>query len=269
MTNACFGSRWMPAAVAAVSLLLGGTSTALAQDGDWYIGASIPLMFIDDSDATSTGSTTFGGQSFDHNVTVKSEHDTGYKLGAMLGYRLDSGLRIEGEIFMARADISKLTNTDITVAGNRLPIEVPLDVSGAAKQLGVMANLWYDLETIDDAWTPYIGGGVGLVRVDQGDLRYDANALAEAIAGPPLQRFPGGALPEGYVPTPSATDTAFAYQVGAGVGYALSESATLQFGYRMQVVNGLEFSGMNANGTVRAETDLRIHFLEIGIRQRF
>ena len=71
------------------------------------------------------------------------------------------------------------------------------------------------------------------------------------------------------MPPPSATDTVLAWQVGAGIGYALSETATLQLGYRYQVVNGLEFSGMNANGMVNTETDLQIHFLEIGIRQRF
>ena len=185
----------------------------------------------------------------------------------MLGYRLASGLRIEGEVFMARAKVSRITNTNITVMGNPLPIEVPLDVSGAAKQVGVMANLWYDLETIDDAWTPYVGGGLGFVRIDQGGLRYDTDALAEAVATA-LRRQPVD-LPDGFVPPPSATDTVLAWQVGAGIGYALSETATLQLGYRYQVVNGLEFSGMNANGMVNTETDLQIHFLEIGIRQRF
>jgi len=54
-----------------------------------------------------------------------------------------------------------------------------------------------------------------------------------------------------------------------GVGYALSDSTTLQIGYRLQALNGLEFTGMNAASSVRAETDLRVHFLEIDIRYRF
>ena len=71
------------------------------------------------------------------------------------------------------------------------------------------------------------------------------------------------------MPEPSDTDSAFAYQFGAGIGYALSDTATLQIGYRMQILNGLEFTGMSDSGSVRADTDLRIHFLEIGIRYRF
>ena len=267
MTHIGIGSRWISAAALAACVAFGGATAAQAQDGNWYIGANMPLMFIDDSETSSSGSFTTQQGTTAHSATAKSEHDTGFKLGAMLGYRLASGLRIEGEVFMARAKVSRITNTNITVMGNPLPIEVPLQVSGAAKQVGVMANLWYDLETIDDAWTPYVGGGLGFVRIDQGGLRYDTDALAEAVATA-LRRQPVD-LPDGFVPPPSATDTVLAWQVGAGIGYALSETATLQLGYRYQVVNGLEFSGMNANGMVNTETDLQIHFLEIGIRQRF
>ena len=260
--------------VAAACLAFGGASVAQAQEANWYAGLTMPLMFIDDSETISTGSTTFMGQTGEHRATAVSEHDTGFKFGAMLGYRLESGLRLEGEVFMARADVTKITNRNIIVGGQQLPIQVPLEVSGAAEQLGVMANLWYDLETIDDAWTPYIGGGLGLVRIDQGDLNYDTDALAERIATLQLQQRTQNPqdrveFPDGFVPTPADTDTAFAFQIGAGVGYALSETATLQLGYRLQIVNGPEFNGMNQTGTVNTETDLRIHFLEIGIRQAF
>jgi opacity protein-like surface antigen len=232
-------------------------------------------MFIDDSETISTGSTTFMGQTGEHRATAVSEHDTGFKFGAMLGYRLESGLRLEGEVFMARADVTKITNRNISVGGNPLPITVPLEVSGAAEQLGVMANLWYDFETIDDVWTPYIGGGLGLVRIDQGDLNYDTDGLAQKVADTLVGLQSGGqvtqapTIPDGFVPAPAATDTALAFQIGAGVGYALSETATIQLGYRLQVVNGLEFNGMNQAGSINTETDLRIHFLEIGIRQAF
>ena len=88
---------------------------------------------------------------------------------------------------------------------------------------------------------------------------------ALAASGVPVP--PVSALPP--IPKPSATDTAFAYQIGAGIGYALSESTTLQVGHRLQALNGLEFTGMNQAVSVRAETDLQVHFLEIGIRQLF
>ena len=77
------------------------------------------------------------------------------------------------------------------------------------------------------------------------------------------------ALATAQVPRLSTTDTAFAYQIGAGIGYALSDSLTLHVGYRLQALNGLTFSGDNGMVSTTAETDLRIHFLELGIRQLF
>ena len=278
MPRISFNARFIVGAAAAVCVALGGAASAQAQDGDWYIGGSMPLMFIDDSDTISTGSTTTQLQgspqpvTTTHRATVQAEHDTGFKLGGVIGYHLGSGLRLEGEIFMARAEISKLTNTNISVEGQSIPLEVPLDVSGSAQQLGAMVNLWYDFETGSD-WTPYVGGGVGLIRIDQGDISYDNNRLAEEIATllrrQQIPQAPAVMFPEGFVPEPSDTDSAFAYQFGAGVGYALSDTTTLQIGYRMQILNGLEFTGMNQTGSVRAQTDLRAHFLELGIRFRF
>ena len=289
MTRISFDSRLIAGVAAAACLALGGAANAQAQEGDWYVGGSIPLMFIDDTDSTSTGSfgqTKHGPQgppvqqTVSYSATVGTEHDTGFKLGAILGRHFDSGLRVEGEIFLARAEVSKLTHSSISVPALSftLPGELPIPVSGSADQLGVMANVWYDFD-IGDTWTPYIGGGLGFIRVDRGNLRYDTGAVAEAVAnalaqaqappGTPPALVPRIDLPEGTVPSISATDTAFAYQIGGGIGYALSDSTTLQIGYRLQMVDGLSFSGSNAMATVSSDTDLRIHFLEIGIRYRF
>ena len=269
MSRRLFRVRWISAAALAACLASGGVSAAQAQEGSWYIGANMPLMFIDDSEATST--TTLPNpqtpqQPLAIGATVMSEHDTGYKFGGVLGYHLDSNIRIEGELFLARAEIAQITNTAITIPGVPLGnLEVPLDPTGTAEQFGAMLNLWYDIETGSD-WTPYVGAGLGLIRIDQGDLNYDEGKLANAVLMALGQQQQ---LPPGLVPKPSATDSAFAYQVGAGIGYALSDTTTLHVGYRLQALSGLEFTGMNQFASVRAETDLRVHFLEIGIRYRF
>ncbi len=278
MSRNLFGVRWISAAALAVCLAFGGVTAAQAEEGAWYIGANMPLMFIDDSDSTST--TTFGqGQTaINLQSTVRSEHDTGYKLGAVLGHHLDSSLRVEGEIFLARAEVSKLTHTGIALPGVPLPPtllgDVDIPVSGSASQLGAMVNLWYDFD-MGDTLTPYIGGGLGFIRIDQGDVRYDPNAVKDAISARAMGLPPNpalgalSALATAQVPRLSTTDTAFAYQIGAGIGYALSDSLTLHVGYRLQALNGLTFSGDNGMVSTTAETDLRVHFLEIGIRQLF
>ena len=117
-------------------------------------------------------------------------------------------------------------------------------------------------------WTPYIGGGFGLIRVDQGGLEYDANTLANRLAK--LQNRNAPDFPPGFVPEISSTDTAFGYHFGAGLGYRLNDRTTLQFGYRLHSANDLEFNGRNALGnTIDVETELRAHRFEIGVRMRF
>ena len=281
MSRISFNLRLILGAAAAACVALGGAASAETQDGDWYMGLNMPLMFIDDTDSTSTGTFSQPQGMVEYTATVTTEHDTGFKFGGLIGRHFGSGLRVEGELFMARAKVSKLTHSSITVPALSftLPGELPIPVSGTAEQLGAMVNLWYDFDA-GDTWTPYIGGGLGLIRVDQGGLRYETGAVAEAVANaliqaqvppgtPPALRPPPVELPEGTVPSLSATDTAFAYQIGGGIGYALSDSTTLQIGYRLQMVNGLSYSGSNDVATVSSNTDLRIHFLEIGIRYRF
>ena len=273
MSRISFNARLILGAAAAACVALGGAASAQAQDGDWYIGGSMPLMFIDDTDSTSTGSFSQAQGMVEYEATVTTEHDTGFKFGGMIGRHMGSGLRVEGEVFMARADVSRLTNSGITVPALNvtLPDKLPIPVSGTAEQLGVMVNLWYDFDA-GGTWTPYIGGGLGFVRVDQGGLRYDTGAVAQAVANVLAQ---GAGAPPGFeapipdAPPLSATDTAFAYQIGGGIGYALSDSTTLQIGYRLQMVNGLSYGGSNDMLTLSSNTDLRVHFLELGIRFRF
>ena len=257
-------------------------SAAQAQEGSWYIGANMPLMFIDDSEATST--TTFGqGQprSTTLRSTVRSEHDTGYKLGGVLGHHLDSSLRVEGEIFLARAEVSKLTTPASRLARSAAAPDPSRRCEypgvGFGQQLGAMVNLWYDFDKrhVDPLYWrrtrlhPHRSGRLEIrpqcgEECDQreggggGTQQPDAATVSRSFGAPWGPRSPL-----------STTDTAFAFQIGAGVGYALSDSTTLHIGYRLQALNGLTFSGTDAGVSTTAETDLRVHFLEIGIRYRF
>ena len=47
------------------------------------------------------------------------------------------------------------------------------------------------------------------------------------------------------MPELSGTDTVFAYQLGAGMGYEVTDAITVQVGYRLLKAKQLEFTGMN------------------------
>ncbi len=265
-------------ALAAVLVL--GTAfapEARAQQGNFYVGLNVPVMFIDDTDSTTSG-TQAGLNPQQLMVPVpyrsksKSEYDTGFKVAGVVGYELGGGLRVEGELFFARAEVAKVTYKGVNAGGMAIPITVDVPISGTADQFGGFASVWYDIDTGSD-WIPYVGGGLGFIRVDQGDLDYDSNGLAEAVLTAQARAVnpnaPAVDLLPGTVPDISTADTVFAYHFGAGVGYRLTDNVILQAGYRFQAASDLEFEGENPGGSVRVESSLRAHLLEVGVRYRF
>ena len=261
------------AAALALGAAVSAAPDARAAEGGWYIGLNVPVMFVDDTETKDTGVQAFPGVStqIPYAAGANTEHKTGFKVAGLLGYELGGGLRFEGELFFARSKVEKLTYSGVNAGGRPLgKFDVP--TSGGADQLGATLNVWFDFETGTD-WVPFIGGGAGFVRVDQGGLKYNANAVAEEIATVLARRqnqnAPAVTLPPGWVPELSETDTALAYHFGVGVGYRLNDNTTLQLGYRLQAGGNLEFSGSNANGRIKSRTDLRVQFLELGFRTRF
>ena len=267
-----------------------------ASDSRWYVGLNVPVMFIDDSNSVEKGTTInprLGPIGYTANAV--NEYKTGFRVSGMLGYEFGSGFRVDGEVFFARANLGKLIYKGRTTTVPGLgTIDIPGDhsipVSGSANQLGGMVNVWYDFNT-GSRWKPYVGGGLGLVRVDWGDVKYNRNEVAQGAADelallqvrqrlqlPPGASFPPGVregtlaqavLPEGTVPELSDTDTVFAYQLGAGLGYEVTDAITVQVGYRMLKSNQLEFTGRSAQAMATATTDMQVHLFEIGLRYRF
>ena len=268
--------RVAPAAIVALGLAAAPVPDARAAeakwgDGSWYVGLAVPVMFIDDTESTTTGSQAgFDPRQPTARVPYKSRstssYKTGFKVAGTVGYELGGGFRVEGELFFARAEVDKVTYKGATAGGRTIPVTVEIPVSGTADQLGAFASAWYDVRTGTD-WIPYIGGGAGFIRVDQSDLEYDANSLANGILKARNAQAPD--LPPGTVPEISTADTVLAYHLGIGTGYRLTDNVILQAGYRFQTATDLEFEGSNAAGTVKVTSGLRVHLLEIGLRYRF
>ncbi|MYB89410.1 MAG: porin family protein [Proteobacteria bacterium] len=282
------------AAAATVCFLLISAPKASAADSRWYAGASIPVMYIDDTDTVTRGSNVDPQNPMAPPSTYRgkavSKYDTGFKLEGVVGYEIGSSLRIELELFYSEADVDKQAYSDISTVTPLGPVSLPGEretpVSGSIKQLGAMVNLWYDID-LGSKWTPYVGVGAGVIEVDFGDVKYDENALAQHIsdslhiagaqqaaqqAGVPfdLARVSLPQLPPGFVPAVSTTDTVFAYQAAAGVSYQLRDNVALRLGYRYQTSDDLKFRGRNDLGnTADTKTDVHIHFIEIGFRYHF
>ena len=297
--------RLLVAAAVAVLLLPAFTTGVHAADSGmgasgpkWYLGLNVPIMFIDDSDSVERGTAVDPRrpqQGAPYTADALTEYETGFRVSGVVGREFGNGLRVDGELFFARAEIDKLIYKGRTTTVSGRTLDIPGDhaipVSGPASQLGAMVNVWYDFNA-GSRWRPYLGGGIGLVRVDWGDVKYDRNEVAQGAATelallqacaqqmlPPSCDLPpqvrqgviaGSKLSPGTVPALSDTDTVFAFQLGAGVGYQYSEALTFQVGYRMLKADDLEFSGKSDMGsTAMATTEMLVHLFEIGMRYRF
>ena len=123
-------------AALAICLVPAFAHCASAEGNNWYIGASIPLMFIDDTETTSVGSISAGGTTTEYSANAVTEYATGFRVAGVLGYWINPSLRIEGELFFAKAKVDKLTYSGIVVNSN--PLNLPATstpVSGSADQL--------------------------------------------------------------------------------------------------------------------------------------
>jgi opacity protein-like surface antigen len=146
------------------------------------------------------------------------EFKTGFTGGVGVGYRFPFGLRVEGEFGYLYAPLKR---------------ENFIDVSGSMKSYLLMANAYYDFAfPFLGPFRPYVGGGLGVARVNDDHEVVIPFGISTALCGlPPC-------------PSPSPTididkwRTAFAYQARAGIVYDVNRWLDLSLGYRYVHVDG-------------------------------
>jgi opacity protein-like surface antigen len=97
-------------------------------------------------------------------------------------------------------------------------------------------NGYYDF-TNSSQLTPYISAGIGVAQVEVNDL---------AVLG---------------IPVGSEDDTVFAYQLGVGVGYSVTDAITLDMKYRYFATADPDFDGIDG--------ECASHNVYLGLRYNF
>ena len=210
-------SNGMKAVLVGLALLFisSGTS-AYAGDGP-YVGVGGSFSLLNNSDVTAPARGAYPP------LNAKTATDTGFAIRGMAGYAFPSGLRVEGEIDYRRHGIDEMDvkspgalvklAVDGAIAQDRLPagteyadltpaqqasfderVKGTQSIDGNFSMLAFMANVDYDFDT-GSRWVPYVGGGIGVATI---------SVDAESATGTSLV---------------DDSDTVFAYQVGAGIGY--------------------------------------------------
>jgi len=160
-------------------------------------------------------------------VTLTVESDAGFAVGGAGGYSVGNA---RGEVEIA---YQKNSLDQISMLG------VPFELTGDTTLLSVLVNGYYDFD-MDSPFTPFVSGGIGFAQFNLNDSK---------IVGTPD-------------PVTNDDDTVFAYQVGAGVDYAINEEVSLGVKYRY-----LGTTDATIEGTT--EIEYSSHNVLVGVRASF
>lgn len=155
-------------------------------------------------------------------LTYELESNMGLALGIAVGYDLGNNIRIEGELAHQYNDLDK-----IDLPGGSL------GASGDASSSAFLLNGYYDFKN-ETPFITSITAGIGLANAE-------------------METFNATGIPIG-----SFDDTAFAFQVGGGVGYAINKKVIIDIRYRYFKTAEMDF------GTATAE--YASHNIYFGIR---
>ncbi len=208
----------------AIGLALASTalaSPALARDDQWYVGVDGGVMIVEDKNIKAGDATV-----------VESGFDKGFDFGGVVGYDF-GGFRLESEVSYRQANINDHTLTlPAPLSGLNGTYDDDL-AFGKASALSFMVNGLFDFGD-DDGLQGFVGGGVGVARVD----------LSDYGAGPATLL--------------DDSDTGFAWQALAGIRAPLSDSWDVGLKYRF-------FNAPNVNLVttpgIGVETRYRSHSL--------
>jgi opacity protein-like surface antigen len=205
----------------------------------WYVSVFGGWSHAKDEHVFLEGTSAYD---FDADIDL----DDGFMVGAALGAQINEWLRGEVEVSGHFHDVEGDAFVNFSSPAY-------YDLEGDENALFLLANLWLDLP-IGGMFRPYIGGGVGGGRLDV-DI--------ETTGG-------YGVIDD--------ADWGFAWQVGAGVAFDLSESIAIDVGYRYKRINNADLEAHEdiADEILGAdlvddeiEKDYKSHNVLVGLRFMF
>ena len=185
----------------AIGLALASTALAspsMARDGQWYVGVDGGVMLVEDLDLNIGPAPVEG----------TANTDTGYDFGAVVGYDF-GGFRLEAETSYREADLTSFASSVPAIpsgAGAALSTSGLKQTRGDTNALSFMVNGMLDFGE-DDGLQGFVGGGVGVARVD----------VHQNFAAPMWL---------------DDSDTGFAWQALAGIRAPISDSWDVGLKYR-------------------------------------
>lgn len=173
--------------------------SAMAADDSFYIKANAGIGMTLDNDIDNMG---IPGE------TVKATYDSGFVGSLASGYDFAGPLRMEIELIRQKNDLEITSYNNFSGNFN----------DGDLKTHSLMFNGFYDIDT-GSAWTPFVGAGMGISKVDINDPGFQD----------------------------SDDDEVFTYQFIGGVAYTLNEDWSIDAQYRFMGTSEATIDGADFN----------------------
>ena len=178
--------------IASAISLLGFTSTAFAMDFEQYVSAKAVLNHTNNK------------------FELLGESDKESK--NVGGFRLAYGVAYPVGDNKVRAELEYGYNGKVKFSDSDTIYDHKYELSSETKSQSLMANMYFDFNT-GTAFTPYIGAGLGYARLK--------NTISGDISGQIK-----------YSNSISKSSNNFAWNVGAGVSYAVNRDVDIDLSYR-------------------------------------
>jgi opacity protein-like surface antigen len=225
-------NKLLLAGACAASIMLGVSSVQAAdfyepvtQSQGWYVSIFGGASWLDELDVTYSNSGTAG---LSETVT-----DAGFIVGGAIGMDINQNMRAEVEVSYFENSVNQLDYPYFPVS---------FSASGHVNSVNVLVNIWHDFD-MGGGFTPYVGGGAGVGFVDARAFRPNPPDDFNELIG---------------------SDIGFAFQVGAGLKFELTDMIGADIGYRYR---GIMDVSLPSDDPVQANasTDIYGHFVQAGI----
>ncbi len=225
-------NKLLLAGACAASIMLGVSSVQaadlyepVAQTPGWYVSLFGGASFLDDVEITYSNSGTAG--------LSETETDAGFIVGGAIGMHVNQSMRAEIEVSYFENSVNEL-EYPYTPAS--------FSASGHVNSVNLLLNVWHDFD-LGGGFVPYIGGGAGVGFVNARAFRPNPPDDYNELTG---------------------SDVGFAFQVGAGLKFALTDMIAADVGYRYRGIMDVNLPSDDPD-QLNASTDIYGHFVQAGV----
>lgn len=191
------------------TLLLAGVAALFATNANafefnQYVSAKGAFVKMENDSNVDTTYTTPSGKKINNAIANDKMSDEGW------GIRLAYGASTPVKYGKLRGELEFGWNDDTDESGtSSFKVKTPVDLKYNVETsvYSAMVNMYYDIDT-GTKFTPYVGAGIGYARVES------KVSLPEVGA------------------SKKSSDNNLAWQIGAGVSYALNDNISFDAGYR-------------------------------------